>query len=56
MKYLLIVAIFFFSTNSFAQNCLDPIAQNQLNSTLSLNGDYETDLKKTVEITAEKLQ
>ncbi|GDX51342.1 hypothetical protein LBMAG27_03890 [Bacteroidota bacterium] len=54
MKYFLIVAIIFISTNSFAQNCLDAVAQNQLNSILSLNGDYETDLKKTVEITAGK--
>ncbi len=54
MRKFLIVVILFITTNTFAQNCLDVVAQNQLNSILSLNGDYETDLKKTVELTAGK--
>lgn len=54
MKYLLIIVIIFISINSFAQTCLDVVAQNQLNSIIGLNGDYETDLKKNIEITAGK--
>jgi len=54
MKKLIIALLIFMGSESFAQNCLDMVAQNQLNSIIGLNGDYETDFKKTVEITAGK--
>ena len=54
MKIFLIALLFFISGNSFAQSCLDNKAQNQLNSILSLNGDYETAWKKTVTLTSGK--
>ena len=54
MKIFLTALLFFVSANSFAQNCLDSKAQNQLSSILSLNGDYEIALKKTVTLTSGK--
>jgi hypothetical protein len=54
MRIFLISVLIFISANSFAQNCLDTKSQQQLNSILSLNGDYETDWKKTVQLTSGK--
>ena len=51
MRLILFISLILFCEKSFAQNCLNPAAQYQLNSMLFLNNDYDTAWKKTISLT-----
>ncbi len=55
MKKIIGAFFLFISVTSFAQDCLDIVAQNKMKSIISLNGDYETDFEKNINITGEKI-